>query len=186
MLFHSRCICHTHAANPATKGHAKEVPDASDIPFLPAAITSPGAHTSGFSLPSDEGPQELKSIRMSVYGSVPPTASTLSASAGVLINFHQPFPSLPDEFTTKIPFAAAMDAALAARLFFPFISLLKYRSFEYPNELLIISAPFLSAHSAAASQFSSSENASLFARSVRARRNSAPGAKPIFISPYFP
>src|ERR1041385_1783566 len=122
MLFHSRCICQTQAANPATSGHEKEVPNAWVIPLLPAAIISAGAHTSGFNLPSDDGPQELKPIRMSLYGSVPPTASTLSASAGVLRNFHQLLPSLPAEFTTNIPFAAAIDAARATKLCLPSIS----------------------------------------------------------------
>lgn len=100
--------CHKHATIPAKIGQAKDVPWASSIcPVPPITIAGlPIDITSGLTLPSAEGPTELKvAFKCSVFNA--PTAKVLGASAGTFIFFQCLFPSLPALLTWIIPFVQA-------------------------------------------------------------------------------
>ena len=85
----SRCSCHRHAVRPATMGQEKEVPitDVSVPRSESIFVGLPCAITSGFTLPSAEGPTLLnEALRRS--GVTAPTHSISRASAGNPIFFH--------------------------------------------------------------------------------------------------
>src|SRR5574344_552241 len=174
-------VCHAHAAKPATNGLENDVPDA-----LPhelswrgiATVAVPKAQTLGFNRPSVVGPIEVNDDGLFPSSSMPPTEIILSASAGVIRVRHVgSSPSLPIELQTNMPLSAAMFAARLTTEVCPSISSTLYRSLPYPNELLMMSAPFWSAHSIACIHQTSSLAGSK-SISVRANRNSAPVANP--------
>src|SRR5882724_9940666 len=84
MLLNSGKPCHKHVPKPAILGQAKEVPLAVPIVLLVFCTIAflPTEAISGFTWPSDDGPyEELAATTPKV--STEPTATTLSASAGV-------------------------------------------------------------------------------------------------------
>src|SRR5665647_1607329 len=133
LLFSTACIisifvnagkaCQRQVINPAIFGVANDVPfpviicpvgDDKDVP-------TPTEATAGFTRPSLEGPKLLKLPTMPDVLTAP-TATTLSASAGVVIKCHALVPSLPAATTTIITFFAARSAALAMSVVLPFMS----------------------------------------------------------------
>src|SRR5690349_18059932 len=122
MLLCPARACHRQAAAPAIIGLAKEVPPSKPKIPLPKAtnVPEPCVHTLGFTLPSNDGPCELKSAIISCE-STPPIVSTLSPSAGAPIYLHGVLPELPALFTTRIPLDAAMSAAIVITALLPFI-----------------------------------------------------------------
>src|SRR5690242_9735357 len=110
-------------------------------------VPVPTEATSGFICPSDEGPklEKLEGVPEVV---TPPTAITLSPSAGEIIKCHEFVPSLPAEFTTRIPFLAARSAPTEVIAVFPFISAYVWLVFSkgaskvlYPSDEEIRSPP---------------------------------------------
>lgn len=85
ILLASGSADHRHAAIPATRGHANDVPllaiNAS-LAGLIRHVPSPTAHTSGLILPSADGPYDEK-LAICPSRLTAPTLSMLSASAGV-------------------------------------------------------------------------------------------------------
>ena len=67
--------------------------------------------TSGFVRLSAEGPM-LEKAAFFRAGVTAPTVIMSLASAGTLIFFHEPIPSLPALLTITMPFDASIDAAL--------------------------------------------------------------------------
>src|SRR5690606_42116633 len=97
------------------------------IPRLPDGFKTdtpiPIAPTSGFILPSAEGPTELIGL-LTPFALVAATARTRSLSAGVVMIFHELFPSFPALETTAIPRSEAHCAARAITVVFPSRALL--------------------------------------------------------------
>src|SRR5688572_30670106 len=112
--------CQKAAAIPAIIGPENDVPLLRPTcPFgKTTAARKPWALTSGLILPSTVGPKELK-LALKPSESTAPTASTESPSAGAPIKCQGSSPSLPAEFTTSIPVAAAKSAALVIIVVFP-------------------------------------------------------------------
>src|SRR5690606_1948914 len=122
-----RCgyFCHIPARSPVTIGAAREVP--LGIPRPPDGLITetpmPIAPTSGFILPSADGPIELIGL-LTPFAFVAATASTCSLSAGVVIVFQALLPSFPALETTTSPRSDAHCAARAITVVFPSRALL--------------------------------------------------------------
>src|ERR1035437_5522484 len=118
------CACHKHVAIPAVIGPENEVPlkySISPVPGSPTTAGEPCAATFGFIRPSTLGPRELNPAKF-FNESTAPTASVLSASAGVPIKCQGDQPSFPALHTGRIPLLAAMADAIAIGVVLPFIS----------------------------------------------------------------
>ena len=116
--------CHKLATIPAITGLEKEVPFAVTIfPEESDKTTDcPCAITSGFTLPSKEGPIELKLVTV-FEAFTAPTVSTEIPSAGTAILGFAVAPSFPAEATTIIPREKAISAPRVIKAVLPSISL---------------------------------------------------------------
>src|SRR5437762_9252091 len=123
ILLNSGKPCHKHVLMPAILGQASEVPFKAPIVPLDDSTTAftPTDATSGFICPSEEGPK-LEKFPTAPAALTAPTATALSASAGVLRKCHVLPPSFPLAINTSNPFLAARSAAMAAIVVLPFIS----------------------------------------------------------------
>ena len=96
---------------PAMSGAENDVPMSLMMEPRPVMteVGLPKAITSGFTRPSAVGPTALKGA-FTPLGLMEPTVRMSRASAGQLIFFHVPMPSLPALLTSTMPLPASIEA----------------------------------------------------------------------------